>query len=156
MLDLHAATWIAHDRYEIRSDARRFENWEANIAGKLGLGRAVDYALALGLDRIWATVSERAASLRGRLASIPGVTVRDLGAVQCGIVTFTVDSVESDEIVEALARKNINTVSSSVFSTRYDMESRRQTKFVRASVHYLTTEEEIELLAGQVGRLARA
>ena len=74
--------------------------------------------------------------------------------MQCGIVTFTLDGVESDEVVAALAREKINTVSSSIFSTRYDMESRRQTKFVRASVHYLTTEDEIDLLAGWVERLA--
>jgi selenocysteine lyase/cysteine desulfurase len=83
------------------------------------------------------------------------VTVRDLGAVQCGIVTFTVDGVDSDDIVATLAREKINTVSSSIFSTRYDMELRRQTKFVRASAHYLTTEDEIELLAEEIERLAR-
>ena len=42
MLDLLAATWVAPDRYEMRPDARRFENWETNMAAKLGLGTAVD------------------------------------------------------------------------------------------------------------------
>ena len=51
-LDLHAATWTASDRYQIRADARRFESWEANYAAKIGLGVAVDYALSWGLDAI--------------------------------------------------------------------------------------------------------
>ena len=54
MLDLHAATWVARDRYEVRADARRFENWETNYAAKIGLGVAVDYALNWGLAAIWA------------------------------------------------------------------------------------------------------
>ena len=51
-LDLHAATWTAPDRYEIRPDARRFESWETNYAAKIGLGVAVDYALSWGLEAI--------------------------------------------------------------------------------------------------------
>ena len=45
-----------HDRIEIRPDARRFETWECSHACRLGLGAAVDYALALGGDAIEARV----------------------------------------------------------------------------------------------------
>ena len=52
-LDLHSASWVARDRYEVRNDARRFENWESNIAGKIGLATALDYAQQWGMKEIW-------------------------------------------------------------------------------------------------------
>lgn len=33
MLDLHSATWVAADRYELDPTARRYENWEGYVAG---------------------------------------------------------------------------------------------------------------------------
>jgi len=78
-LDLHAARWVSPDRYELRPDARRFENWECNVAAKIGLGVAIDYALGWGIDAIAARVRALADTLRRRLAAIPGVTLRDLG-----------------------------------------------------------------------------
>ena len=145
-LDNHAATWVAADQIEIREDARRFENWESYVAGKLGLGAAIDLALDLGLDRIWATIERQADTLRHQLSGVPGVTVRDLGAVKGGIVTFDVAGIPPKEIVRLLRAKRINTSTSSVFSTRYDMERRGLSELVRASVSYLTTDEEIDLL----------
>jgi selenocysteine lyase/cysteine desulfurase len=147
-LDNHAATWVAADQIEIRRDARRFENWESYVAGKLGLGAAVDLALDLGLDQIWTRIEHQAAALRRRLNDLPGVTVRDLGAVKGGIVTFDVAGVASEEVVRRLLEKRINTSVSSVFSTRYDMERRGLSELVRASVSYLTTDDEIDLLVG--------
>src|SRR5262247_3987650 len=64
MLDLHAATWTTTDHYELRPDARRFENWETNTAGKLGLGVAIEYALSRGLEAIYHRVTALAAELR--------------------------------------------------------------------------------------------
>ena len=52
LLDLQAAEWQADGSYRIRPDARRFENWETNVATKIGLGVAIDYALAVGLEAI--------------------------------------------------------------------------------------------------------
>ena len=63
-LDLHAATWVADDRYEIRTDARRFENWEMYYAGKVGLGVAIDYALRWNVETTWTRIKTLAQQLR--------------------------------------------------------------------------------------------
>ncbi|MFI6316876.1 aminotransferase class V-fold PLP-dependent enzyme [Nonomuraea sp. NPDC050556] len=143
-LDLHAATWTAADRYEIRSDARRFENWETNYAAKIGLGVAVDYALGWGIGPIHERVTALAQLLRGRLAELPGLTVRDHGEQLSGIVTFTSDRMPAVEVQRRLGAAGINTSVSSVTSARYDLGARDLAAVVRASVHYYNTEEEID------------
>ena len=153
-LDLHAARWVAPDRYEVRADARRFENWETNYAGKIGLGVAIDEALAWGMDDIWARVRLLADTLRADLGTIPGVTVRDLGEVRGGIVTFTHDGVAADAIQAALHAQRINVTTSSVASTRFDMEERGLDAVVRASVHYYNDEAELSRFTDAVRALA--
>src|SRR5438552_12507234 len=66
-LDLHAAEWVAKDTYEICPDARRFETWETNYAGKIGLGVAIDYALQWGMDTLWRRIKNLAYKLRTQL-----------------------------------------------------------------------------------------
>ena len=149
-LDLHAATWTAPFAYEVRSDARRFENWESYVAGRVGLGVAVDYALGLGLDAIRDRVMHLAADLRTRLAALPGVAVHDKGAERCGIVTFTVADEAAGSVVKRLRAKGINTSASGVESTRFDMASRGLTEVVRASVHYYNTAAEIDRFCAAV------
>jgi cysteine desulfurase/selenocysteine lyase len=154
-LDVHAAKWISKDRYEVRADARRFENWETNYPTKIGLGVAVDYALAWGVDKIWTRVSSLASSLRTRLQQIPRVQVRDLGFRKCGIVTFTIDGCSSRDIRQALAARKINVSISTVYSTRLDMDQRGLADVVRASVHYYNTENEIDRFCGVILDLTR-
>jgi len=143
MLDLHAATWITRDNYEIRNDARRFENWEFYVAGRLGLGKAVDYALGIGLEPIWLRVQSLSSLLRKRLDQLPWVVVRDLGAVRSGIVTFTVDGVDPKRLQNGLAAQGINVITTTIYSARLDMEQRQLNEMMRASVHYYNTEDEI-------------
>ena len=145
-LDLHAATWTGPQTYEVRPDARRFENWETNYAAKIGLGVAVDYALNWGIEAIEERVTALAAQLRHQLAQLPGVTVRDRGQRLCGIVTFTIDGVPAADIHRHLAAANINTSVSAVTSARYDLGARNLPAVVRASVHYYNTEDEIDTL----------
>jgi selenocysteine lyase/cysteine desulfurase len=153
-LDLHAATWTARDVYVIRDDARRFENWETNYAGKVGLAVALDYAQAWGMDAIWGRIQPLASQLREALSAIPGVCVTDIGAEQCGIVTFMVEGIPARDIGKALAAQAINVVTSSTSSTRYDMEARGLSQIVRASVHYYNDEKEIERFCEAIAALA--
>jgi cysteine desulfurase / selenocysteine lyase len=145
-LDLHAATWTAADQYEIRGDARRFENWETNYAGKIGLGVAVDYALSWGLEAIEARVTALAARLRDQLQATAGVRVHDLGQRRCGIVTFTVDGVPSADVQRQLAARGVNTSVSVTAYARHDLAHRGLPDLVRASVHYYNTEAELDQL----------
>ena len=154
LLDLHAASWVAPHRYTLRADARRFENWESYVAGRLGLKAAVDYALGWGIEAIGARTRRLAERMRDGLAAIPGARVQDIGREKCGIVSFTLAARPPAEIKSALAAERINVSTSSVFGTRWDMERRGLSEVVRASPHYYNSEAEVDALLTQVARLA--
>ena len=67
MLDVWGATWHSREGYRLAPGARRFEQYEVSFAGKVGLGVAVEYALDVGVERIWARVRHLAGRLRERL-----------------------------------------------------------------------------------------
>jgi cysteine desulfurase/selenocysteine lyase len=146
LLDLRAATWVSAGKFEVRDDARKFETWEAAAAPRLGLGVAIEYALALGLEWIERRVQTLAALLRERLAEVKGVRVRDLGRLRCGIVTFTYEPHPAGEVMQWLQANGIAVRVIERSSTRIDMERRGLDELVRASVHYYNTEAELERL----------
>ena len=149
-LDLHAARWTARDAYEVAPGARRFENWESNVAAKIGLGVAVDYALDWELAAIRDRVYALADCLRARLAATPGVAVHDLGGEKCGIVTFTTERATPGEVKQRLRDEGINVSVTRRPSTRLDMEARGLDEMIRASVHYYNDEDEIDRLCNAV------
>jgi selenocysteine lyase/cysteine desulfurase len=153
LLDLHAATWTAPEEFEIRADARRFETWEGNVAGKIGLGVAVDYALAVGMPAIEARVTALAGRLRQRLVELPGVSVHDRGERRCGIVTFTLDGVPSARVRDELRAAGINTSITEAASARFDLPPRGLDELIRASVHYYNTTDEQDRLCERLQEL---
>jgi len=154
MIDHFAAPWVARDRYRLRDDARRFETWENNYAARLGLGVAVDYALAIGLDAIAARCALLAGRLRAGLAAVKGATLRDLGHDKCAIVSFTLAGSEAAAVVAAAARAGITIGTSPPASTRLDAEARALPALVRASPHYYNTEDEVDRLVALCAALA--
>ncbi|WP_104433039.1 aminotransferase class V-fold PLP-dependent enzyme [Kineococcus xinjiangensis] len=145
-LDLRSAELAAPDRYVVRGDARRFETWESDVAGRIGLGVAVEHALGWGLDVIRDRVQELAAGLRARLLERPGTAVHDQGVRRCGIVTFTVDGVPAAQVQGELSAAGVNTSVAAAASARLDLGSRGLPDVVRASVHYYNDEEDVERL----------
>jgi cysteine desulfurase / selenocysteine lyase len=152
-LDLHSAAWVTRDAYEMRPDARRFENWENYVAGKIGLGVACDYATGWGLDAIAGRVTALADDLRRRLDGLPGVTVRDSGRVRCGIVSFEVAGHDALDVKRALAAAGINISTTSVGSTRLDFERRGLGTINRLGVHYYNSEAECDRFIDTLQRI---
>jgi cysteine desulfurase/selenocysteine lyase len=154
MLDMRSATWVSPDRYEVRDDVRRFEIWEADVAARIGLGVAVDHALGWGLDAIAERTAAMAADLRGRLAAIEGVAVRDKGNRLGAITTFTVDGLAPSGVREALRGERVNVNVSVPEQAQLDLPHRGLGAVVRASVHYTTTDDELDRFTALVAGLA--
>jgi cysteine desulfurase/selenocysteine lyase len=155
VIDHFAAPWVAADRYELRADARRFETWENNYAARLGLGVAIDYALAVGLDNIAVRCRTLADRLRDALRGIPGATLYDLGPHPAAIVTFTLAGIDADAIKEKLAASRINVTTSRASSTLLDATARGLPTVVRASPHYYNTEDEVGQLVDAIRKMSR-
>jgi selenocysteine lyase/cysteine desulfurase len=146
LLDMRAADWQPDGTYTIRSDARRFENWETYYAGKIGLGVAVDYALEIGIDSIRARIVELAEKLRAALREIDGVTLLDRGAVLAATVTFTVDGVSPDEVQQRLEQRGVNVSTMDASSAQLDYGPRGIAAAVRSSVHYYNDDSDLDRL----------
>jgi len=152
LLDMRAAEWQADGSYVIRGDARRFENWETYYAGKVGLGVAVDYALGLGLDRIWERIQMLATQLRAALAELNGVTVLDRGEVLGATVTFTVDAISPYDVQRRLTSDRVNVSVMEALSARLDYDARGIDAAVRSSVHYYNDDSDLRRLVKGVSR----
>lgn len=150
--DHHGADWTGLDSFALQPNAQRFESWEFSHAGWLALGTAVNEATGIGLDRIQETVTQRAASLRNRLADA-GFTVWDLGEHKCGIVTASGDSLDPTEAKAALHQHDVNISVTTPASTLYDSTARELPDMMRLSVHYLTTEAELDHAMGALTSL---
>jgi cysteine desulfurase/selenocysteine lyase len=142
-MDGHTAQLINENTFEIRNDARRFELFEKSRALTLGLGKAIEYALDIGVGRIWQRIKFLAGVMRRQLGNIEGITVHDKGEQQSGIVTFSVSGMGSSHVKSELAERRIHVSVGIAKSTLIYMNRNSLSTVVRASIHYYNTEEEI-------------
>ena len=154
-LDLRAATWTSDMGYEIVDGAKRFENWETNFAGKLGLGAAIDYALDLTVEKTSKRLKALAEILRSKLASLNQLSIHDQGQDKGGIVTFSIEGLDSEVVSQKLRAQKINTSTTAPGAARFDLDHRGIPTVVRASTHYYNSEEEIDCFVSAVAALSK-
>lgn len=142
-IDLRSAEWLAIDEYRVRDGARRFETWESFVAGRLGLSKAVEYALSVGMTSIEDRTRRLADQLRNTLSFINGIDIRDTGSELSGIVTFSTRHGDVQKIKQQLECRGIGVTALEIGDARLDLERRGIAGIIRASVHYFNTEDEI-------------
>ena len=155
MIDLYSAEWVSRDAYELRKDARRFEDWENAYALRAGLGAAIDYADGIGIDAIEARVKLLADHTRALIDATQGVHVRDNGHERCGIVSLEIEGHDPGALIKAMAEKGFAVGTSSPSSTRLDFERRGLPTLMRIAPHYYNTEDEITACVETLGGLIR-
>lgn len=146
VIDHFAAPWVDTESYEMRPDARRFENWENAYALRAGLGAAVEYAMDLGLEAIQERAWGLTDFLRSRLKTIDGARIHDAGSRHCAIVSFTIEGLDPSVAVKALRAQGINISVTHPSSTLLDAQVRSLPVMLRAAPHYYNTEAEISQL----------
>lgn len=144
IIDHFSAQLVDETSYELREDARRFETWENAYALRSGLVAAIDYANELGIERISKRTMALASRLREGLVQIDGVKLHDLGRQQCAIITFTVDGVDSKEVVDMAQQRSI--VIGQVTPADWRLDQRDLPSMVRCAPHYYNSEAEIDAL----------
>ena len=144
-LDLHSASWESATSFDIRNDARRFENWESNKGLILGLKKSVEYADAIGMERIQHRIQYLGNLLRDSLQQVKGVQVHDIGQQKGGLVSLSKKGYTREQILTHLSKHQINCSPIFYNGTLLDMQKRNLAhNLVRASVHYYNTEAEIQ------------
>lgn len=153
--DVLSAPWDGR-RFTLRDDARRFETSEVSLALLAGLANALEEHNRIGAGAIRQRIEHLSESLRQRLPSIPGLTLRNLGPAdqQSGLIAFTLEGWDCVELKQALAARRINIGANGVAYTPLDMQARGLESLARVAVSYLNTEEEIEALLDNLGELA--
>ncbi|MCB0491236.1 MAG: aminotransferase class V-fold PLP-dependent enzyme [Cyclobacteriaceae bacterium] len=144
-VDMRGAEWTGADTYEVRMNAKRFEEWELPYALVVGSKEAINYALNLGIENIAERNKTLCGILRAKLNSIE-LKVLDLGKHQSSIITIEMPGRQPNEVLEYLRAININTSTTHRSNAQIDFASKKVDWALRISPHYFSTEDEIDSL----------
>ncbi|GIK98381.1 MAG: cysteine desulfurase [Alphaproteobacteria bacterium] len=98
---------VSFEKTEYADIPARFEAGTPNIAGAIGFGAAVDYVVALGLDRVESHEGALLGYALDRLREVPGLTMYGTAADKASIVSFTLDGVHPHDIGTILDERGI-------------------------------------------------
>lgn len=145
--DQNGGSWDAENKFSIDPSARRFENWEKNYAGLLGLKEAVKYINELGIKNIAERNDELQKTMRSMLSGVKNILVRDEGSKLCNIITITKKDGSIKELKSILDYHNILYSVSGSDGAVIDFTKKGIQAVVRFSPHYFNTEEELQKVA---------
>jgi cysteine desulfurase/selenocysteine lyase len=129
---------------------QRFEAGTPNIAGVFGLGAAIDYVEAVGIENIAAHEHDLLEHGTRALAAIPGLSLYGNAPGKAAILSFSLRGVHPHDAGTLLDREGI-AVRTGHHCAQPVMEHFRIPGTVRASLALYNTRDEIDALARALG-----
>jgi cysteine desulfurase/selenocysteine lyase len=123
----------------------RFEAGTPNIAGAVGLGAAIEYVEAVGLERIAAHEQQLLVHATEALREIPGLTIIGTAPEKAGVVSFVLESAHPHDIATILDREGV-AVRAGHHCTQPVMQRFGVPATVRASFGLYNTREDVDAL----------
>ncbi|MBK8572405.1 MAG: cysteine desulfurase [Holophagaceae bacterium] len=127
----------------------KFEAGTPPIAAAIGLGAAIDYLNALGLDRIAAHEHELLTYATERLSAIPGLRILGTARDKASVISFVVEGIHPHDLGSLLDGEGV------VVRAGHHCAQPVMTRFnvpatTRASFAYFNTREEVDVLVSAV------
>jgi cysteine desulfurase / selenocysteine lyase len=130
----------------------RFEAGTGSIADAVGLGAALDYVTALGIENINRYEHDLLGYATDRLGRVPGLRMIGTAAEKAGVLSFVLDGIRTEDVGAALDQEGIAVRSghhcAQPILRRYGLEST-----IRASLAPYNTPHDIDALVAALLRM---
>ncbi len=143
--DMISEVFLDHSTYA--EPPHKFEAGTPSIAQAIGLGAAVDYLSAVGMDRIDAYERELTTLALERLASIEGLRVHGQAEARGGAISFTVDGIHPHDLSTILDEEGV-AIRAGSHCAQPLMRRLGVPMTARASLYFYNVPEEIDVLVG--------
>jgi cysteine desulfurase/selenocysteine lyase len=98
---------VTFEKTEYNEIPYKFEAGTPNIAGVVGLGAALDYVSAIGLDAIAAHESDLLSYATQEVSAVPGLRIIGTAKEKAGILSFTLEGVHPHDIGTILDHQGV-------------------------------------------------
>ncbi|HSE62814.1 MAG TPA: cysteine desulfurase [Thermoanaerobaculia bacterium] len=132
----------------------KFEAGTPNIAGAIGLGTAVDYLSAIGIDRVTAHEEDLLAYATRTLSAIPGLTIIGTAPEKIGVLSFVLEGVHPHDVGTVLDQEGI-AIRTGHHCAQPVMEFFGVPATARASLALYNTRDEIDALSEGIRKVLR-
>ena len=132
----------------------RFEAGTPNIAGHVGLGAAVDYLTALGMDQVAAREAELLAHASEELQKVDGLRIIGTAPDKAAVISFLVEGAHAHDLATLLDLEGV-AVRSGQHCAHPLLQFYGVGATCRASLAFYNTHEEIEHFVAALARVRR-
>jgi cysteine desulfurase/selenocysteine lyase len=145
-------TTVTFEHTGYKSTPHRFEAGTPAIVEAIGLGAAIDYVTAIGMDNITAHESGLLAYATERLSQIPGLEIHGRAREKASIVAFVMSKAHAHDIGTIVDRAGV-AVRAGHHCAQPVMARFGVSATARASFGIYNRREEVDVLAAAIGQV---
>ncbi|MBK6725833.1 MAG: cysteine desulfurase [Xanthomonadales bacterium] len=145
---------VSFDGTTFNDAPHKFEAGTPNIAGFIGLGAAIDWLEAIGLDAIAAREARLRDAMRAALADVPGLRLIGDARERAAVFSFVVDGAHAHDLATLLDNDGV-AVRSGHHCAHPTMQFFGVPATARASLAFYNTEDEIGVFIAALAKARR-
>ncbi|HKW18952.1 MAG TPA: cysteine desulfurase [Terriglobales bacterium] len=130
----------------------KFEAGTPDVAGAIGLGAAIEYLTAIGMDHIEQYEHELLGYAIEKVSEIPGVRLIGTAKEKAGVVSFVIEGVHPHDVGTILDQEGI-AIRTGHHCAQPIMDRFGIPATARASFAFYNTKEEVDALANAIRRV---